>query len=30
MSKIFEPASTFNFVPGDYVPFKDRELCEKL
>ncbi|MBO7344374.1 MAG: hypothetical protein J6U92_00350 [Clostridia bacterium] len=30
MSKIFEPASTFNFIPGDYVPFKDRELCEKL
>ena len=30
MSKIFEPASNFNFIPGDYVPFKDRELCEKL
>ena len=30
MNKIFEPASTFNFTPADYVPFKDRELCEKL
>ncbi len=27
---IFDPATDFNFVPGDYVPFKDRELCEKL
>ena len=30
MSKIFEPATTFAFKPADYVPFKDRELCEKL
>lgn len=30
MSKIFEPASDFNFQPASYVPFKDRELCEKL
>ena len=30
MSKIFEPATSFNFTPADYVPFKDRELCEKL
>ena len=30
MSKIFEPASTFNFKPADFVPFKDREICEKL
>lgn len=31
MSKIIvEPATDFNFIPGDYVPFKDRELCEKL
>ena len=30
MNKIFEPATTFNFKPADYVPFKDRELCEKL
>ena len=25
-----DPATDFSFVPGDYVPFKDRELCEKL
>ena len=30
MSKIFEPASDFKFQPADFVPFKDRELCEKL
>ena len=30
MSKIFDPATTFNFKPADFVPFKDRELCEKL
>ncbi len=27
---IFDPPTDFNFIPGDYVPFKDRELCEKL
>ncbi|MBQ4544830.1 MAG: hypothetical protein II996_04590 [Oscillospiraceae bacterium] len=27
---IFDPPTDFSFVPGDYVPFKDRELCEKL
>ena len=27
---IFDPPTDFKFVPGDYVPFKDRELCEKL
>lgn len=26
----FEPATTFNFKPADFVPFKDREICEKL
>ncbi len=30
MSKIFEPATDFKFTPADFVPFKDRELCEKL
>ncbi len=30
MNKIFEPASTFAFKPAEFVPFKDRELCEKL
>ncbi len=30
MNKIFDPATDFAFKPGDYVPFKDRELCEKL
>ncbi len=29
MSK-FEPATDFSFVPADFVPFKDRALCEKL
>ncbi len=26
----FEPATDLKFVPGDYVPFKDREICERL
>lgn len=30
MSKIFDPATSFAFTPADFVPFKDRELCEKL
>mgnify|MGYP003293715723 FL=1 len=30
MNKIFDPATDFNFTPASYVPFKDRELCEKL
>ncbi len=30
MKTIFDPATDFKFVPADYVPFKDRELCEKL
>ena len=30
MTKIFEPATTFNFQPASFVPFKDREVCEKL
>ena len=30
MSKIFDPATTFDFKPASFVPFKDRELCEKL
>ena len=30
MSKIFEPNSDFAFTPASFVPFKDRELCEKL
>ncbi len=30
MNKIFEPASAFAFKPAEFVPFKDRELCEKL
>lgn len=30
MSKIFDPATDFAFKPADFVPFKDRELCEKL
>ena len=27
---IFDPPTDFDFVPGDYVPFKDREVCERL
>lgn len=30
MKSIFEPATDFAFKPADFVPFKDRELCEKL
>ena len=30
MSKIFDPATDFNFTPASFVPFKDRALCEKL
>lgn len=30
MSKIFEPNTDFAFKPASFVPFKDRELCEKL
>lgn len=27
---IFDPPTDFAFQPGDYVPFKDREICERL
>lgn len=27
---ITDPATSFHFRPGDYVPFKDREVCERL
>ena len=27
---IFDPPTDFKFIPGDYVPFKDREVCERL
>ncbi len=27
---IFDPPTSFDFIPGDYVPFKDREVCERL
>ncbi len=30
MSNIFEPATDFAFQPADFVPFKDREVCERL
>ena len=30
MTKIFDPATDFKFQPASYVPFKDREICEKL
>lgn len=25
-----DPATKFDFVPADFVPFKDREICEKV
>lgn len=27
---IYDPPTDFAFKPGDYVPFKDRALCERL
>ena len=27
---LFDPPTDFAFKPGDYVPFKDREVCERL
>ncbi|MCA1809121.1 MAG: hypothetical protein ABR497_00190 [Kiritimatiellia bacterium] len=27
---VFDPPTDFKFIPGDYVPFKDREVCERL
>ena len=30
MNKIFDPATDFAFKPADFVPFKDREVCERL
>lgn len=26
----YDPPTDLKFVPGDYVPFKDREVCERL
>lgn len=26
----FDPPTDLKFTPGDYVPFKDREVCERL
>jgi len=26
----FDPATDFNFTPANFVPFKDRAICEKL
>lgn len=28
--KIFGAATDFDFIPGDYVPYKNREVCERL
>ncbi len=30
MNKIFDPATDFAFKPASFVPFKDREVCERL
>ena len=27
---VFEPASIFDFMPADFVPFRDREVCERV
>ena len=27
---IFDPPTDFKFMPGDFVPFKDREVCERV
>ena len=27
---IFEPNTKFDFLPADFVPFKDREVCERV
>jgi len=27
---VFEPAADWNFKPAEFVPFKDREVCERL
>lgn len=27
---IYDPPTKFNFKPGSYVPFQDREICERL
>ncbi len=27
---VFDPPTDFGFIPADFVPFKDRELCERL
>lgn len=27
---IFDPATDFDFIPSDCVPFKDREICERV
>ena len=27
---IYDPATKFDFKCADYVPFKDREVCERL
>ena len=27
---IFDPPTKFFFKSGDYVPFKDREVCERV
>ena len=27
---ILDPATKFSFSPGEYVPFKDREVCERV
>lgn len=30
MNVLFDPPSDWSFKPGEFVPFKDREVCERL
>ena len=27
---VFDPATKFNFNPADFVPFKDKEVCDRV
>ena len=27
---IVDPATKFDFMPHDFVPFKDKEVCERV
>ena len=27
---VIEPATVFDFKPADFVPFKDKEVCDRV